>query len=143
MRGIPAEVSEFIEDMAAAYSWSDVVICRAGAMTVAEICAAGGGGVLRSLSPCGVNDHQTCNAEYLTGAGAAFTIPQEEFLAGDWLEDLDALASDRRRLVAMAEKARSLAKADAAERVADICGGDGACVNSFAGSTSWASVASG
>ncbi len=119
--GIPAEVSEFIEDMSAAYAWSDAVICRAGAMTVAEICAAGGVAFFVPY-PHAVNDHQARNAEYLTGAGAAITIRQEEFLAGDWLDDLDELASDRRRLVEMAEKARSLAKADAAARVADICG---------------------
>ena len=119
--GIPAEVTGFIDDMAAAYRWSDVVICRAGAMTVAEICAAGGVALFVPY-PHAVNDHQARNADYLTAAGAAFTIREDEFLAGGWLDRLDGLVADRQLLVAMAESARALARTDAAERVADICG---------------------
>ncbi len=119
--GIEAEVSGFIQDMATAYTWSDVMISRAGAMTVAEICAAGGVAFLVPYSHA-VSDHQTRNAEYLTSAGAAFVVPEAAFSEGEWLADLAALAVDRRRLVIMGDRARALARVNAAERVADICG---------------------
>ena len=118
--GIQAEVSGFIADMADAYAWSDVVICRAGAMTVAELCASGSVAFLVPY-PHAVSDHQTRNAEYLTGAGAAFLVPESALPTGSWLTDLAGLGADRSHLVAMANKARALAKPDAAERVADLC----------------------
>ncbi len=118
--GLHAEVAEFIEDMAAAYAWSDMVICRAGAMTVAEICAAGAVALFVPY-PYAVSDHQARNAEYLSEAEGAFCFRQEAFVRGDWIESLVGLATDRSRLVAMAETARSMAQTDATERVADVC----------------------
>lgn len=118
--GIDAEVTEFIADMASAYAWSDIVICRAGAMTVAEICAAGAAAVFVPY-PYAVSDHQARNAAYLSGTGAALCFRQQAFTDGQWLDSLQGLMGDRSSLVAMAEAARALSKPDATERVADIC----------------------
>ncbi len=117
---IHCRVNGFIDDMAAAYTWCDVVICRAGAMTVAEVCAAGVAAILVPY-PHAVNDHQTGNAAYLQSRRAARLVPQEAFLAGGWLEYLGEWQRDREPLVEMAQAARRLARADAAESVADIC----------------------
>lgn len=118
--GLEARVDNFIDDMAVAYGWSDVVICRAGAMTVAEVCAAGVPALFVPY-PFAVSDHQTRNAEYLAAGGAAMICQQQQLASGQWLDALRVFSSNRNALVAMAEKARALAKPDAAERVADIC----------------------
>src|SRR5258708_36194480 len=75
--GVPAKTSAFIEDMAAAYAEADVVVCRAGATTVAEIAAAGVASVLGPY-PHAVDDHQTANARFLADTGAAILVPQSE-----------------------------------------------------------------
>jgi UDP-N-acetylglucosamine--N-acetylmuramyl-(pentapeptide) pyrophosphoryl-undecaprenol N-acetylglucosamine transferase len=116
--GIAASVEPFIADMAAAYAEADLVVCRAGALTLAELCAAGVGSVLVPF-PQAVDDHQTRNAEYLVERGAALLLPQGDALAARLAEALSALAADPRRRLAMAEAARSLARPDAAARVAD------------------------
>jgi UDP-N-acetylglucosamine--N-acetylmuramyl-(pentapeptide) pyrophosphoryl-undecaprenol N-acetylglucosamine transferase len=116
---IAASVEPFIADMAAAYAWADLVVCRAGALTLAELCAAGVGSLLVPF-PQAVDDHQTRNAEYLVERGAALLLPQGESLADDLRHALSALAADPARRLAMAEAARRLAKPDAAEHVADI-----------------------
>ena len=116
--GIAASVEPFIADMAAAYAWADLVVCRAGALTLAEVCAAGVGSVLVPF-PQAVDDHQTRNAEYLVERGAALLLKQDDALAArlaDVLRDLAGHADKRR---AMADAARALAKPDAAARVAD------------------------
>ena len=117
--GVVASVEPFIADMAAAYAWADLVVCRAGALTLAELCAAGVGSVLVPF-PQAVDDHQTRNAEYLVERGAALLLPQDEQLADKLREALRALATDAPRRQAMAEAARKLARPDAAARVADI-----------------------
>ena len=119
-QGIGCQVNGFIEDMAEAYAWSDIVICRAGAMTVSEICAAG---VLALFVPYpfAVSDHQAINAEYMVYQRAALMFRQPQFISGAWLEKLTALCADRERMLKMAETARSLAKPDAAKTVADTC----------------------
>jgi UDP-N-acetylglucosamine--N-acetylmuramyl-(pentapeptide) pyrophosphoryl-undecaprenol N-acetylglucosamine transferase len=117
--GVQGEVSEYIEDMAEAYGWADVVICRAGALTLAELCAAGLGSVLVPY-PYAVDDHQTVNARHLVSAGAAVLMPQTALspsALGAALMDL----SDRERLSKMAAAARGLAHTDAAEKVASAC----------------------
>ena len=116
---ITASVEPFIADMAAAYAWADLVVCRAGALTLAELCAAGVGSVLVPF-PQAVDDHQTRNAEYLVERGAALLLPQGDGLAMDLRNVLAALAMDPARRLSMAEAARSLAKPDAAQRVAEI-----------------------
>jgi len=116
---IVASVEPFIADMAEAYAWADIVVCRAGALTLAELCAAGVGSLLVPF-PQAVDDHQTRNAEYLVERGAAQLLPQGESLAEDLRNALADLSSNASRRLAMAEAARALAKPDAAERVADI-----------------------
>lgn len=116
--GIKASVDPFIADMARAYAWADVVVCRAGALTLAELCAAGIGSVLVPF-PQAVDDHQTKNAQYLLARGAAQVLPQGESLAQRISATLEIL-SERIDLLRMAQSARALAKPDAADRVADI-----------------------
>ncbi|WP_315857092.1 undecaprenyldiphospho-muramoylpentapeptide beta-N-acetylglucosaminyltransferase [Cognatiluteimonas sedimenti] len=116
--GVAASVEPFIADMAAAYADADLVVCRAGALTLAELCAAGIGSVLVPF-PQAVDDHQTKNAEYLVERGAALLLPQGERLAEELRAALAALAPDPVRRLAMAEAARALSRPDAAERVAD------------------------
>ena len=116
--GIDASVEPFIADMAAAYAWADVVVCRAGALTLAEICAAGIASVLIPL-PTAVDDHQTKNGLFLVERGAAVLLKQDATLAERLATTLRELADDPAKRLAMADAARSLAKPDAADRVAD------------------------
>ncbi len=117
---IDARVDAFIDDMAAAYAWADLVICRAGAMTVFELAAAGVASVLIPY-PHAVDDHQTANANWLVQRGAAVLRQQSE-LDSDWLcEILTQLSQQRERLVSMACAARALARPDAARVVAERC----------------------
>ena len=118
--GVRAELVPFIEDMAAAYAWADLVVCRAGALTVAELAAAGVGAVLVPY-PHAVDDHQTANARYLVDAGAAELLPQRELTPQRLAERLSALIGNRQRLLEMARAARDRAMPDAAARVAEIC----------------------
>ncbi len=118
--GIRCRVNGFIDDMAAAYAWCDVAICRAGAMTVSEVCAAGVAAILVPY-PYAVNDHQSGNAAYLHARAAAHLVRQEDFLGGGWLAFLDDFRRERARVVEMARAARRLAKPDAAEAVARVC----------------------
>jgi UDP-N-acetylglucosamine--N-acetylmuramyl-(pentapeptide) pyrophosphoryl-undecaprenol N-acetylglucosamine transferase len=115
--GVEAQTLAFIDDMAEAYGWADLVICRAGALTVAELAAAGVASVLVPY-PHAVDDHQTANARFLSHAGAAMLLPQAELTA----ERLVLIRNlTRAQLLEMAEKARELALPDAAETVAKIC----------------------
>jgi len=118
--GVAAEVRDYIEDMAAEYRACDFAICRAGAMTVAELACAGVPAVLVPF-PFAVDDHQTGNAEFLSEAGAAWLMQQKDLSA----EKLAALIGglDRATLAAMSVKARALAKPDATAHVAQICEG--------------------
>ena len=116
--GVAAAVEPFIADMAAAYAWADVVVCRAGALTLAELCAAGVPSLLVPF-PQAVDDHQTKNAQYLVERGAAQLLPQGEDLAQRLGATLEIL-NEREDLLRMAKAARALAKPDAADRVADI-----------------------
>ncbi|RMH94236.1 undecaprenyldiphospho-muramoylpentapeptide beta-N-acetylglucosaminyltransferase [Lysobacter pythonis] len=108
----------FIADMAAAYRAADLLICRAGALTLAEVCAAGVASLLVPF-PQAVDDHQTRNAEYLAERGAARLVRQSDALAADLERELATLAANPARLQAMGRAAKALAKPDAAERVAD------------------------
>lgn len=114
------EVVEFIDDMSTAYAQSQLVICRSGATTVAELAACGRPAILIPL-PQAAADHQTCNAQALVDAGAARLLPQSE-LAGDQLaETIIDLLSDPETLSAMATNARSLAAKGAAELIIHEC----------------------
>lgn len=117
--GVEGRVDAFIKDMAAAYAWADLVVCRAGASTLAELCAVGIGSVLVPFAAA-VDDHQTRNAEYLVERGAAELLKQDDALATNLEGVLRALAGNSARRMQMAQAARALAKVDAAERIADI-----------------------
>lgn len=114
---VTARVDAFIDDMAAAYSWADLVICRSGALTVSELAAVGLGAILVPF-PAAVDDHQTHNARYLTEAGAAILIPDVELTHERLARELGVLCADRARLLDMARRARTHAMPDAAEALA-------------------------
>jgi UDP-N-acetylglucosamine--N-acetylmuramyl-(pentapeptide) pyrophosphoryl-undecaprenol N-acetylglucosamine transferase len=115
---VEAELLPFIEDMAVRYSRADIVLCRAGATTVAEIAAAGVAAILVPY-PHAVDDHQTRNARYLSDRGAAVLLPQREFTPARFARQIAEL--DRARLAAMAVAARKLGRPDAARVVAQTC----------------------
>jgi UDP-N-acetylglucosamine--N-acetylmuramyl-(pentapeptide) pyrophosphoryl-undecaprenol N-acetylglucosamine transferase len=118
--GVAAEVRAFIDDMAAAYAWADFAICRAGALTIAELQAAGLGAILVPF-PAAVDDHQTRNAEFLVRAGAAVLAPEAGLDAERLAGAIAALADDRARRRQMAEAARAGGVTDAAATLADLC----------------------
>mgnify|MGYP001180355803 CR=1 FL=1 len=115
-----AEVSEFIDDMAAVYRQADLVICRAGAMTVAEICAAGLAALLVPY-PYAAGDHQRTNANYLASRGAAIALDESNLSAQHLAQTVSELQNDRGRLLSIGENARALARLDAAQRVTAQC----------------------
>ena len=116
--GVEAETRAFIEDMADMYAWCDLVICRAGALTIAEIAAAGVASILVPF-PHAVDDHQTGNARHLADSGAALLVPQPD-LTPQYLARL--LANfNRSALQDMAEKARALGLPQATQSVAQVC----------------------
>ncbi|WP_443096762.1 undecaprenyldiphospho-muramoylpentapeptide beta-N-acetylglucosaminyltransferase [Stenotrophomonas sp. PUT21] len=117
--GVQASVEPFIADMAEAFAWADLVVCRSGASTLAELCAVGVGSVLVPFAAA-VDDHQTRNAEYLVERGAAVLLKQDETLATQLEGVLRDLSENSARRMQMANAARALAKVDAAERIADI-----------------------
>jgi UDP-N-acetylglucosamine--N-acetylmuramyl-(pentapeptide) pyrophosphoryl-undecaprenol N-acetylglucosamine transferase len=116
--GIAVECIPFIEDMAARYALADVVLCRGGAITVAELAAAGVGAIIVPL-PGAIADEQTANARFLVDAGAAIALAQRDLTPERLADRLATLT--REALLAMAVAARKLARPDAAERVADAC----------------------
>jgi UDP-N-acetylglucosamine--N-acetylmuramyl-(pentapeptide) pyrophosphoryl-undecaprenol N-acetylglucosamine transferase len=115
-----AMVAAFIDDMAAAYAWADVVICRAGAMTIAELAAAGVAAILVPF-PHAADDHQTANARYLEARDAALLLPQPEFTAARLAELLTSLGANRALLQRLAVNARACASTDATETVTRLC----------------------
>jgi UDP-N-acetylglucosamine--N-acetylmuramyl-(pentapeptide) pyrophosphoryl-undecaprenol N-acetylglucosamine transferase len=120
-RGIEADVRPFIEDMAGAYGWADLAVCRSGALTVAELAAAGVGAVLVPF-PAAVDDHQTRNAEFAVQAGAAVLLPESGLTPRSLAERLRGLLeAGRPALERMARAARSTSVPDADQRLADAC----------------------
>lgn len=122
---VDAEVIPFIDDMAAAYAWADLAVCRAGAMTVAELQAVGLGAVFVPLAVA-TDDHQTKNAEVMTQSGAARLIQERDLTPETLGNALSELIADRTRLLKMAEGARASRVVDAAARLADLCMAAGA-----------------
>lgn len=118
--GVDADVLPFIRDMARAYGWADFVVCRAGALTIAELAAAGVGSLLVPY-PYAIDDHQTSNAQWLAASGAATVIQQSELTEEVLFNYLEERLFKREKLLAMANAARSMAKNDAAEVIADVC----------------------
>jgi UDP-N-acetylglucosamine--N-acetylmuramyl-(pentapeptide) pyrophosphoryl-undecaprenol N-acetylglucosamine transferase len=117
---VRASVEPFIADMAAAYAWADLVICRAGALTLAELAAAGLGAILMPF-PYAVDDHQAKNAEGFVAAGAAELVQDRDFDAARFAGMLERLLRDADKRLAMANAARTLAKPDAADVIAQRC----------------------
>jgi len=115
---VDAEVVRFIDDMREAYSWADLVICRAGALTITELSAVGAASILVPF-PHAVDDHQYHNARYLEQQQAAQIMREEELNAENLALKIQFFQQNRRALVAMAERARASFRADAAERLAD------------------------
>ena len=118
--GVDADVVAFIEDMAGSYGAADLAVCRAGALTLAELSAAGLGAVLVPY-PHAVDDHQTRNAQVLAASGAAIVMQESELDIEILAQRLESLLANRRGLLAMAEAARTLAKPDAAKVIARAC----------------------
>jgi UDP-N-acetylglucosamine--N-acetylmuramyl-(pentapeptide) pyrophosphoryl-undecaprenol N-acetylglucosamine transferase len=116
--GVQGELLAFIDDMARRYAEADLVICRAGAVTVAELSAGGLASILVPF-PHATDDHQTANARFLADRGAALLLPQSELTAQKLAQLIESL--DRPRLLEMARKARALGKPDAARVVAQRC----------------------
>lgn len=116
--GMNADIRAFLDDMANQYANADVVICRAGALTIAELAAAGVASVLVPF-PYAVDDHQTYNARFLSEQGAAVLLPQTELNAEKLAQLLREMT--REKLLAMAQAARSLAKPDATQQVVRVC----------------------
>jgi UDP-N-acetylglucosamine--N-acetylmuramyl-(pentapeptide) pyrophosphoryl-undecaprenol N-acetylglucosamine transferase len=114
------QVQAFIQDMAEAYEWADIVICRAGASTIAELAVAGLPSILVPY-PSAVDDHQAANARTLEQAGAAWVVPQKEFTAEKIARILASLAANHSRLLQRARAAASMAKRDATSRAATLC----------------------
>ena len=118
--GVRAEVTAFIEDMAEAYGWADLVICRSGALPVCELAAVGVASILVPF-PAAVDDHQTVNAAYLVDHGAALLIADRDLTPQRLCESLRKLCADRVPLLEMALRARELAQPRAAEDLAQAC----------------------
>jgi UDP-N-acetylglucosamine--N-acetylmuramyl-(pentapeptide) pyrophosphoryl-undecaprenol N-acetylglucosamine transferase len=118
--GVAAEVLPFIADMASAYQHADLVICRAGALTVSELAAAGLPSLLIPL-PHAIDDHQTRNADYLASAGAAVLLAQHRTDAATLAAQLTEVLMHSEKRHTMGEQARRLAKPDATRAVVDIC----------------------
>lgn len=126
--GVHADIKPFVDEMAKCYGNADLVICRAGALTIAELAAAGVASILIPF-PFAVDDHQTYNARFLSDCGAAILLPQNELTAERLAQLIRELIDggsgeeylSREKLALMAQKARDVAKADAATVVANIC----------------------
>ena len=115
-------IEAYIDDMGSAYAWADLVLCRAGALTLAELCISGLASVLVPY-PFAVDDHQTANAHFLSDAGAAVLLPESEMKVDKLASLLSGFCQARSRLQAMAEKTRNLAYVDATAQVAELCSG--------------------
>jgi UDP-N-acetylglucosamine--N-acetylmuramyl-(pentapeptide) pyrophosphoryl-undecaprenol N-acetylglucosamine transferase len=118
--GVKAEVTPFIDDMAQAYAEADLVICRAGALTISELAAVGVAAVLVPF-PAAVDDHQTVNAQFLVREGAAVLIADRDLTPERLAAELKVLCAGRGKLLAMAERARQVARPHAAEELAAAC----------------------
>lgn len=117
--GIEAKIVPFIADMREAYAWADLVLCRAGALTVAELCAAGLGSILVPY-PYAVDDHQTANANYLAQSGAAILIQQRDLSEQRLLQTIQDLRASPEKRLAMAEAAYALRKVDVPETIFNL-----------------------
>lgn len=117
---VKATVSDFIEDMAKAYAWADIVICRSGALTVSELANVGVCSILIPF-PFAVDDHQTYNAKYLSDVKAAFLLPQSELSEQSLKNLLEELINNPDKRLSVAMACKQLAKPHATQEVAKYC----------------------
>jgi UDP-N-acetylglucosamine--N-acetylmuramyl-(pentapeptide) pyrophosphoryl-undecaprenol N-acetylglucosamine transferase len=117
---VEARVDVFVDDIASAFRWADLVVARAGASTLAELAAIGVGAILVPL-PTAIDDHQTMNARHYTAGGAGLAIPEKDLDPRSLAQVLAGCLGDPGRLIAMAESARREARLDAADRIARAC----------------------
>jgi UDP-N-acetylglucosamine--N-acetylmuramyl-(pentapeptide) pyrophosphoryl-undecaprenol N-acetylglucosamine transferase len=117
---VEARVDEFIDDMSAAYQWADLVVARAGALTVAELAMVGVGAILVPFKAA-IDDHQTLNARHFASGGAALVLAEQELTSATLASALASCLADVDRLATMAEAAHAQAKHAVAERIADAC----------------------
>lgn len=118
--GIHAKIVPFIKEMDAAYNWADLVLCRSGALTIAELCAAGLGAILVPF-PYAIDDHQTANANYMTTQGAALMVQQADLTEDKLATLLQEFIQSSERCQKMAEAAYQLRKTDATDKVLAVC----------------------
>ena len=118
--GVEADCTAFIDDMAEAYAWADIVVARAGALTLAELAAAGVGAILVPY-PFAIDDHQQKNAQHFARVGAAIVIPQNELDAARLAAELTPILADPSAAERMGRQCRGLASLDAAEQLAAAC----------------------
>lgn len=118
--GVRARVDEFIDDMEGALSWADLVVCRSGAQTLAELSVLGAASILVPY-PYAVDDHQMRNAEYFSDKGAATLLSQERLSEETLAAEIRPFVNARERLIEIAERARGLARPAAGARVAEVC----------------------
>ncbi len=118
--GVEIELFEFTDDIARMYAWADLVLCRAGALSVAEVAAAGAAAVFVPY-PYSVDDHQTANARFLVARGAAVLILESEFTPQAFAAVLERFADSREELLRLAVNARKSAQPHAGEAVAEWC----------------------
>ena len=114
-----AHATKYIDDMVAAFSEVDIVICRAGATSTAELIAAGKASIMIPF-PFAADDHQRKNAEAMAAAGAAKMILQQELSAQRLADEIKALVNEPERLTSMEQAARNLSRGDAAAKVVDL-----------------------
>lgn len=119
--GVTAKVVPFIADMSDAYAWADIILCRAGALTVSELCAAGLGAILVPY-PYAVDDHQTANANYLVKHKAALLVQQSALTEDNLADMIKQLSVSPAKRIDMARAAYELRKTDATTKVLEICG---------------------
>ncbi len=117
---IEARVEAFIEDIASAYTWADIVLCRAGALTISELAAVGIGSILVPF-PFAIDDHQMVNGRFLEEAEAAFLVREKDLTPQKLADILVELSKDRSRLLTMAKAARKVAKVNALANVVEVC----------------------
>ena len=118
--GVEARVDEFIDDMSAAYQWADLVVARAGALTVAELAMVGVGAILVPFKAA-IDDHQTLNARHFAAGGAGLVLAEQELTSSTLARALASCLADIERLATMAEAAQKHAKHAVAEQIADAC----------------------
>ncbi len=116
---IEANVTAFVKDMANAYAWADIVICRAGALTISELCSAGLGAVLVPF-PHAVDDHQTANAQFMTNHQAAYCLQQRELTAEQLADIVKKFVKSPDECLAMAKAAYSLRNVQVTKKIFDI-----------------------